>query len=83
MASEPSLVDELWESLVTAVIAAAAGSWWLLRQPWLLGTVLVVAGVIVVGGWMVGALVLGMAVAVLACFDGSSRTCSPAWSLGR
>jgi len=67
MSSEPSLVDELWESLVTAVIAAAAGSWWLLRQPWLLGTVLVVAGVIVVGGWMVGALVLGMAVAVLAC----------------
>src|SRR6478735_1580313 len=66
MSSEPSLVDELWDSLVTAVIAAAAGLWWLLRHPWLLGTVLVAAGVILVGGWMAGALVLGIIVAVLA-----------------
>src|SRR6478609_6535256 len=66
MSSEPSLVDELWDSLVTAVIAAAAGLWWLLRHPWLLGTVLLVAGVIVVGGWWAGALVLGIAVAVIA-----------------
>src|SRR6478736_6294099 len=40
MSSEPSLVDELWHSLVTSVIAAAAGLWCLLRHPWLLGAVL-------------------------------------------
>jgi len=60
MSSEPSLVDELWESLVTAVIAAGAILWWLLRRPWLLGALLVAAGVIVVGGWWAGALVLGL-----------------------
>ena len=66
MSSQPSLVDELWDSLVTSVIAAAAGLWWLLRHPWLLGTVLVAAGVIVVGGWMAGVLALGIIVAVVA-----------------
>jgi len=34
------VVDELWDSLVTSVIAAAAGLWCLLRHPWLLGAVL-------------------------------------------
>ena len=66
--SEPSLVDELWESLVTAVVAAGAILWWLLRRPWLLGAALVAAGVIVVGGWRVGALVLGVTLLVLAGF---------------
>jgi len=33
LASEPSLVDELWESLVAVVIAAAVGLWWLARRP--------------------------------------------------
>ena len=66
MSSEPSLADELWDSLVTSVIAAAAGLWWLLRHPWLLGTALLAGGVIMVGGWMAGALVLGIIVAVLA-----------------
>ena len=61
MSSEPSLVDELWESLVTAVIAAGAILWWLLRRPWLLGAILVGAGVILIGGWRAGALVLGLA----------------------
>ena len=40
MSSEPSLLDELWESLVTAVIAAGAILWWLVRRPWLLGAAL-------------------------------------------
>ena len=66
MSSEPSLVDELWESLVTTVVAAGAGLWWLLRRPWLLGTALVAAGVILVGGWMAGALVLGLTLLGLA-----------------
>ncbi|ACV77049.1 FtsK/SpoIIIE domain-containing protein [Nakamurella multipartita] len=61
MSSEPSLVDELWESLVTAVIAAGALLWWLLRRPWLLGATLLVTGVVLVGGWLVGVLVLGLA----------------------
>ncbi len=66
MSSEPSLVDELWESLVTAVIAAGAILWWLLRRPWLLGAALVAAGVIVAGGWVDGALVLGITLIILA-----------------
>ena len=61
MSSEPTLVDELWESLVTAVIAAGAILWWLLRRPWLLGATLLTAGVILIGGWKVGALLLGLA----------------------
>lgn len=61
MSSEPSLVDELWESLVTAVLAAGAILWWLLRHPWLLGTALLTGGLIVIGGWMAGALALGLA----------------------
>ena len=44
MASEPSLVDELWESLVAVVIAAAVGLWWLVRRPWLLGAALIGTG---------------------------------------
>jgi S-DNA-T family DNA segregation ATPase FtsK/SpoIIIE len=66
MSSEPSLVDELWESLVTAVIAAAAALWWLLRRPWLLGTTLVAAGVVLAGGWMAGAMIFSLALLSLA-----------------
>src|SRR5450755_502090 len=60
MASEPSLVDELWESLVAVVIAIAVGLWWLLRRPWLIGTAVVVAG-----GWVAGGLVLVVVLAVI------------------
>ena len=49
MASEPSLVDELWESLVAVVIAAAVGLWWLVRRPWLLGAALIATGVVARG----------------------------------
>jgi len=56
MASEPTLVEELWESL----IAAAVGLWWLLRRPWLLSAVAVAIWVVVTGGWVAGALVLGV-----------------------
>ena len=65
MASEPSLVDELWESLVAVVIAAAVGLWWLLRRPWLLGAALIAVLVVARGGWLAGALVLGVVLAVL------------------
>ena len=64
MASEPSLVDELWESLVAIVIAAAIGLWWLLGRPWLLGTALIGTGVVVAGGWVAGAIVLAVVLAV-------------------
>ena len=49
MSSEPTLVDELWESLVAVVVAAAAGVWWLLRRPWLLGAALIAIGVVAAG----------------------------------
>lgn len=65
MSSEPSLVDELWESLLEVVVAVAAGLWWLLRRPWLLGAALIACGVIIAGGWLAGALVLGAILLVL------------------
>ena len=33
MASEPSLVDELWEALVAVVVTLAVALWWLVRRP--------------------------------------------------
>ena len=66
MSPEPTLVDELWESLVAVVVAAAAGTWWLLRRPWMLGAAVIVAGVIVAAGWLSGALVLGASMLGLA-----------------
>src|SRR6476469_1677429 len=66
MASEPSLVDELWESFVAVVIAAAVALWWLVRRPWLLGAALMGVLVIATGGWLPGALVLGVFLFVLA-----------------
>src|SRR6478672_10392771 len=66
MASGPTLVDELWESLVAVVITAAVGLWWLLRRPWLLGAALIAILVVANGGWLPGALVLVVIVLVLA-----------------
>src|SRR6476659_10006656 len=66
MASEPSLVDELWECLVTVVIAAAVALWWLVRRPWLLGVAALAVLVVITGGWLPGALVLGVILLVLA-----------------
>jgi S-DNA-T family DNA segregation ATPase FtsK/SpoIIIE len=66
MSSEPTLVDELWESLVAAVIAAVAGLWWLLRRPWLLGTALMAIGVIAAGAWFAGAVVVSVVLLALA-----------------
>jgi S-DNA-T family DNA segregation ATPase FtsK/SpoIIIE len=66
MSSEPTMVDELWESLIAAVIAAAVGLWWLLRRPWLLGAAVVVIGVVAAGAWLVGAVVLSVVLLALA-----------------
>ena len=82
MSSEPSLVDELWESLVAVVIAAAAGLWWLLRRPWLLGTALIATGVVVAGGWLAVAVVLGVVLLAWPACGCCGRTCLPAWCLG-
>ena len=51
--------------------------WWLLRRPWLLGAALVAAGVIVVGGWLAGALVLGLAVSAWPAFDAAAGPVRP------
>src|SRR6478752_2742474 len=66
MASEPPLVDELWESLVAVVIAAAVGLWWLARRPWLLGAAALAILVVATGGWLPGALVFGLILLALA-----------------
>ena len=66
MSSEPTLVDELWESLVAAVIAAAAGLWWLMRRPWLLGVALIAIGVVAAGAWLAGAVSISVVLLAMA-----------------
>lgn len=65
MASEPSLVDEVWESLVAIVVAVAVCLWWLLRRPLLLGAVLLAILLVVTAEWRAGALVLGVILLLL------------------
>ncbi|MGS0684610.1 hypothetical protein ACVBEQ_05580 [Nakamurella sp. GG22] len=66
MSSEPTLVDELWESIVAAVIAAAVGLWWLLRRPWPLGGALIAIGVFAARAWLAGAVVFTAVLLALA-----------------
>jgi hypothetical protein len=64
MSPEPTLVDELWESLVAVVVAATARYMVGAARPWLLGAALIATGA-VAGGWLAGALIVCVIVLAL------------------